>query len=425
MLRILLAFVAGVGVGLLLAYDPPQPKRSARPQSESARYIPQRQPERRAPPEAPATTNTNPEERQVVFAEDPNEVPEGSQGTLEIDFGDSPVQPGHLVVKGTNILGEIEDISPDELVGDVERYILWPVEYTVEWYHEGKQQLRVRVEAGAVTHLRMADPQGDRGIPVPPDKGRLDIRVFGLDGLPLGDAFVLVHGRGAYTIESEAIETDARGRADCDLRPGAYRIQLGSRIEAATLVAGKRTMLEIRYGSEGELIVDCPLPGYPRLAPVGGVPPISRIGAATRSARLLYVRPGTWDLYYDASGETLMRRLGRVRIEAGRVTRFAPTLPTGGLRVRLPCIGAPPLQGWATVNLKRLDVEGDPPEIYRPIPIRKDDTGVPTWPAAITIRHLPPGLWEASGYAVGYTWDKVRISVTDKMVDLTLRLEKQ
>ncbi len=432
LLWLALGLVAGIGIGWLLAYDPLPRARSAQASQTMSRpprteTRPDNEPQARHARETDARRDEQAESN-PADTEDPFTIAPGAQGILEIDFRGSDVVPGDVTVSGRSIWDEIEEVAAFEANDGVERYKLWPVDYLLEWHDGLERRVRVRIIAGETKTIRLADSGGENENPVPAGKGRLRVSVFDLDGNPLGDIEAIAYGRGASEVEDAYLEIEGNGRGAWDLRPGKYRVQVGSRFQPALLEAGEETALVFRYGSEGELIISCPLSGYPVLRPVGGKRHEAPIGSrwlSEEARRLVYVRPGTWEVLYHVTGESGPRNFGTVRIDARRRTHLKAPLPRGGIRLRVECLGAPPLRQYSAFALQRVDSDEQPVSILRQLRVESKDDATLEWPGTLDIPHVPAGLWEATCRSRGYDCDTVRVTVADTMADLTLQLRKR
>ena len=116
---------------------------------------------------------------------------------------------------------------------------------------------------------------------------------------------------------------------------------------------------------------------------------------------------------------------GTVRIDARRRTHLKAPLPRGGIRLRVECLGAPPLRQYSAFALQRVDSDEQPVSILRQLRVESKDDATLEWPGTLDIPHVPAGLWEATCRSRGYDCDTVRVTVADTMADLTLQLRKQ
>jgi hypothetical protein len=210
--------------------------------------------------------------------------------------------------------------------------------HTIAWVEGkdslGQRVLNVEIREGWVTRIEVTDPDLPHLDPIRAGLGRLEVSVADLGGGPLRNAMVRLWGRefdgGDETVSRT---TNESGRVRFDVLPGRYLVKVGLRSDPAVVRAGERTMLDVHYRQEGEILIDGSLPGavgITALGPGRNARLNARMwGSAVKSWRFIYLPPGEYLVTYQNRN----RVAGQVTVRSRQATRFTHVPPSGGLRL--------------------------------------------------------------------------------------------
>jgi hypothetical protein len=259
-------------------------------------------------------------------------------GRLVVDFTEADWAEPRFHVDGRLLEGgrvRFKVEADDDGIAEVE---LLAGTHTISWVEGpkamGQRVLNVEIREGWVTRVDVTDPDLPRLDPVGDGLGRLEISVADLGGGPLPDTEVEVWGREFHGGEQKLSRaTNAAGRVRFDVLPGRYLVDVGLRSEAVVVRAGDRTLLDVHYEQEGELVVEGGLPGAIGIVAFGASGRISSRswGSGISEHHFAYLRPGDYLITYQ-NGK---RIAGRATVRAGQVTRFNHDPPTGALLLNL------------------------------------------------------------------------------------------
>jgi hypothetical protein len=438
----------GIGVGWLLGSDNRSTDRSDRapvrvaPSSSETGERPRTTPSRSEPaPEAALTagpaSSADVEPHGITSSRDETPlafvplVP-GSVGNLIVECDGERVEINDVSVYATGMWGQLVDVSPEEDPEDDEdpcatsaTYKLWPGSVSVQWYDEESRQVQATIRAGETTVVSTDTPRVAGDDPIPARHGRMVVSIRGLEGNPIADATFVLFGPGHSGVEEEHIEVDGTGRMSLDVKPGQYRVVVGSQSREATVLGQRVVSIDVQFENEGEVEFEAPENGRCWLQFMDGDarrerPPFV-YGYVDSVWRLMYVVPGTYDFIFQASGESVPRNLGRVQVRARQRTRFRPTFPTGSVILRLPGLGHPPVAGLAALEL--LDSDVAPASIVR-LPGFERDADAGKFVGSLTISRLPAGRWRLRYHPKGFLPVTREFQVADKPVEATIELTR-
>jgi hypothetical protein len=331
----------------------------------------------------------------VVLPSEPSEEP-GDGGILLVDLGGRPC----AWVGNVEILGGYDQVGIDA-EEDQARCFWAPGIYDVWWLDQEGRRLgtRARIDAGKVTRLRVADHRA--AAPVPRGFGVLSLFVEAADGAGLG-AHVAIHD-GHDSID---VWTNDDGYASSVIRPGLYRLSVGNHVSEAAVEEGRTTAHRIAHGPEGDLVLVAD-----RMLNIsvhrGGDPGLcwnGSIGAPPGSAETVpYLAEGEYDLFIPYS---FGAPLARVKVHAGRATRFRCEPPAGGVVVRVV-----PESGQVYIGRGLGGDTNTPQELTRLPRGGRPDPIV-----------LMPGRYVLTAYASGCNPASTEFGVSDRVVEVTLEL---
>lgn len=354
----------------------------------------------RRPPEAGAESGAL-----FVDVVPPAEASEGLEedGLLLVDLHGIPGKPVAWVGE-IDIAGGFEQHQIDAQEGEVARFEASPGTYDVWWLdREGRRVgTRARLEAGKVTHVRLADLGTEA--PIPRGLGVLSLYVEAAEG---GGMSVEVHlsdpGSGFLDVL-----TNDEGHGSAVMRPGHYSIVVGHHRDEAVVEEGHATFHRIDHGHEGDLLIlaEHPMKILVQSAFYRDDTLLSwegRVGAPGTATLAPYLAEGEYDVFLEHSFDV---PLARIIIHAGRVTRFRCEPPGGGVVVRV----VPAAQ---EVELHLCRVGSGREEFIRASSQRLSEP--------LT---LMPGHYALTVSAVGCEPRSTDFDVTDRVVEVTLELPR-
>ncbi|MHC4549280.1 MAG: hypothetical protein ACYTEZ_10935 [Planctomycetota bacterium] len=438
-LRVLAPFLLGLAVGIAvgLAWRGSEPAaRAPRATDEARTSRPDaaRSPARADVPAKPRRTGdaVAPAGEGRIVRRDTDAPPwEEARGWLVVDCRGSTVEAGNEMVLGRTMFGETEAVFPAEIEHGVARYLLGPGSFEVSWAEpeRGRRRVRVRVAAGETTLVRLADPRQPEEDPVPAGFGRLHVTVFDLGGRRVPDVAVMLHGPGVTGIERGSIRTEASGSGHANVLPGRYRLVIGDQAQQVDVAAARTVPLVFRYVQEGEVEIRCPLGGEFFLTLPGRPHAINPCGYLTDPplVRLLYVLPGTYDLYLQGLEEEGARFLQPVHVPRLGRTAVVARLPGGTIHVRIHGDGTPPRREIGEpgrLMAQRLDRRTAPHEVKTWVSYAAH-AGARRFPGTAKFQYLPPGRWRIRYAPTGFHPIETEVDVGRELAEVSLRLRRK
>lgn len=286
------------------------------------------------------------------------------RGWVEVDFRDFDGEKAFRVV-GRRIDGTTAQESYSAEEDGIARAELSPGACDVLWSAPGSSspvQVRVEVREGETIRLRArgVDPSQQP----PPGLGRVDVVVRALDGEPMQGVVVDVIGRGVWGEDLIDRKTDPGGAVRFDVVPGSYVVRVGAREEHIEVHEGVTSDVVLGYLDEGCVVI----PGDPQdflyLRRVGGeIVEGDYQRWWTKDGGFAFVRPGEYEVLFQARHQAEKRCVGRVDVQPRRATVLEWAPPSGRLNVTLdgPVGGAPPQE--QTLQLWALGGQVDPPTL--------------------------------------------------------------
>jgi len=405
LLLLLLGLAGGYWAGRWTGETPPAPRAEAPEPAEAPATVPA-EGNPLPPPAAheaalPAAEAARPDDR----------------GHIEVDFRGFG-GPHVLDVTAPRINGSLTGESYDADEDGIARAALFPGPCWLEWeLPEDAEPVRTRVvvRAGETMRLRAVDvgtlAVAETGL------GRLDVHVRGLDGQPMGALDVEVLGRYAWGEDLLDRSTDASGLAHFELLPGAYRVRVGARQERVAVDEGASTDVQLAYRDEGHVRVPGTVPGLLYLCrPDGGeLDENDYVRWWRRDGGLAFVRPGDYEVEFQARNQAERRRVGSVRVRAGAATIFDWTPPAGRLAlvVEGPDDREPPREH--TLQLWPLGSQLDVPHLT--VTIRwalrgRDLARQWAFPGDAVFQALPDGHYRLRFAAEGWLPDERLVDIT-------------
>ncbi len=403
---LLLAAVLGFVVGRLTAKEEGGlrgPRSTPAPPPERGTHSSDQVVAAEEPPQAVEIDEPSPS-GDVVLPSEPSEE-SGDDGILLVDLGGLPC----AWVGNVDIVGAYEQEGIDAQGGEPARFQGAPGTYDVWWLDREGRRLgtRARIDAGKVTRMRVADHP--TGAPVPRGLGVLSLFVEAAEGGGLCADVAITDGR--YSLE---VRTNGNGHASSVIRPGRYRLIVGSHVSEAVVEEGRTTSHWIAHGREGDLVLVADrmlrITSHPAGEPRERIDDASDsawtwVGAPPGSATVVpYLAEGEYDLFIPYS---FGAPLARVTVHAGRATRFRCVPPAGGVLVRtVPAsdqvyIGPCRVGDGKTAQETSVRFSGG---------VRPD--GV----------MLMPGRYVVTAYASGCSPASTEFEVSDRVVEVTLGL---
>lgn len=328
------------------------------------------------------------------------------RGRIEVDFRDFEGERTFRVV-GRRIDGTTAQESYSAGEDGIARAELYPGACDVLWNVPGSSspvQVRVGVREGETIRLRArgVDPsqQPASGL------GRVDVVVRALDGEPMQGVVVDVIGRGVWGEDLIDRKTDAGGAVRFEVVPGSYVVRVGAREERVEVHEGVTSGVALGHLDEGCVVI----PGEPQdflyLRRVGGdIVEGDCRRWWTRDGGFAFVRPGEYEVLFQARHQAEKRCVGRVDVQPRRATVLEWAPPSGRLNVTLdgPVGGDPPRDH--TLQLWALEGQVDPPTltVSASWALRGGGgTRRPAFPGDAAFLALPDGQYRLRFDAKGY-----------------------
>ena len=327
-------------------------------------------------------------------------------GTLLVDLRGRP-DIDRVRLRGPGMTGIADHVR--ELPESVEQlaFVVVAGDYLVSWNERGlgERVVPASVSPGHVTSVDVGAVSGlVKGFPLAAGLGRIDVYVRGIDGAPIECATVLVVGTSMFGHAQTIVrETGPEGVSRLDLRPGAYRLRVGSRESSIVVQESAAQNVTFQHGTGGDVRVTG-LPGLVRLRPVGG----SKWIRAVAPGRFLFVPPGEYDVGYRGG----TRAAGRIVVPSGAIVEEVLRPADGELLIDLPVA----LQIEARV---RIQVKGVSPgaDCIPAIVVEAEP-----WQDAVCIPNLKEGTYRIEVHAPGYqpwTFD-ARVGRETRRIDATI-----
>lgn len=300
-----------------------------------------------------------------------------------------------------DIAGGFEQHEIEAQEDEVARFEASAGTYDVWWLNQEGLRVgtRARLEAGKVTHVRLADLRTEA--PIPRGLGALNLYVEAAEG---GGMSVEVRvSDGAAFLD---VLTNDAGHGIAVMRPGRYSISVGHHRGEAVVEEGRTTFHRVDHGHEGDLVILAEHPMEILVQSADRDEILSwqgRVGAPGAPTLAPYLAEGEYDVLLEHSFDV---PLARIKIHAGGVTRFRCEPPGGRVLVRV-------VPATEEVELHLCRVGSGKEEFIRASPQRLSEPLM-----------LMPGHYALTVSAAGCEPRSTEFDVADRVVEVTLELPR-